>query len=499
MQICNVAHRTVMQSCNEDPLHLLSTRSPVQIDAVFRLWHGIWVWITREPFNPSHNNQPKSIMKTSLLLAALFVMSLSAQAQVIDGDRPNGQQGLTEFENPKGPLQPFDGVKVRIGGFFSQDLQMLKHENNATPLMFNGSDRNKLMKIGNNFNTAQANLDFDVQLERGVHMHLTTYLSSRHHNEAWVKGGYIQFDALPFLPFDVVDKIMENVTIKVGHNDVNHGDVHYRRTDGGNGMYNPFVENYIMDAFSTEIGGEVQFKKAGFLGSVTVTNGEINGRVEVADKIAPSYIVKVGYDTQLNDDLRVRLTGSMYTTKQSNSNTLHGGDRTGSRYYLVLASPIQSVTPAPNGTATTAANTFTSGRFNPGFRNEITSIIINPYVKFQGIEFFGNVEFASGASATETDTRAATQYAADLVYRFGATEQFYVAGRYNTVASELLFGAAKTDITINRIVGAAGWFVTPNILAKLEYVTQTYDGYPAANLLSEAKFSGLMISANVGF
>lgn len=444
-------------------------------------------------------------MKNALLIAVFFAMSFTAQAQVIDGDRPNDQKGLTEFENPKGSLQPFDGIKVRIGGFFSQDLQMLKQSNNATPLLFNGVDRNTPMKIGNNFNTAQANLDFDVQLERGVHMHLTSYLSSRHHNNAWVKGGYIQFDALPFLPFDVVDKIMENVTIKVGHNDVNHGDVHYRRTDGGNGMYNPFVENYIMDAFSTEIGGEVQFKKAGFLGSVSMTNGEINGRVEVADKIAPSYIVKVGYDTQINEDLRVRLTGSMYTTKKSSSNTLYGGDRTGSRYYLVLASPFQSLTPAPAGTATTAANTFTSGRFNPGFRNEITSIIINPYVKFQGFEFFGNIEFANGAAATETATRAASQYAADLIYRFGSTEQFYIAGRYNTVASELLFNigappvATKTDITINRIVGAAGWFVTPNILAKLEYVTQTYDGFPANNILSEAKFNGLMISANVGF
>jgi hypothetical protein len=429
-------------------------------------------------------------MKKSLLLAALFAMSFSAQAQVIDGDRPNGQQGLTEFENPKGPLQPFDGVKVRIGGFFSQDLQMLKHENNATANVVGGIDLNAPRKIGNNFNTAQANLDFDVQLERGVHMHLTTYLSSRHHNEAWVKGGYIQFDALPFLPFDVVDKIMENVTIKVGHNDVNHGDVSYRRTDGGNGMYNPFVENYIMDAFSTEIGGEVQFKKAGFLGSVTVTNGEINGKVESADLIAPSYIVKVGYDSQLNEDLRVRLTGSMYTTKKSASNTLYGGDRTGSRYYMILAN---------GAAATTAASAFTTGRFNPGFRSEVTSIIINPYVKFQGIEFFGNIEFANGAAATETETRAASQYAADLIYRFGGSEQFYVAGRYNTVASELLFGATKTDITINRMVGAAGWFVTPNILAKLEYVTQTYDGYPANNILSEGKFNGLMISANVGF
>jgi hypothetical protein len=442
-----------------------------------------------------HSNQVPSPMKIFAPIVTLLFLSTAAFAQVIDGDRPNDQAGIVEFENPKTSLQDFDGIKIRIGGFFSQDLQMLSHSNAATPNVVNGVNRTSLMKIGNNFNTAQANLDFDVQLERGVHMHLTTYLSSRHHNEAWVKGGYIQFDALPFLPFDVVDKIMENVTIKVGHYDVNYGDASFRRTDGGNGMYNPFVENYIMDAFTTEIGAEVQYKWNGFLGSVSVTNGEINGRVEVADKVGPAFIVKAGYDKQLTDDLRVRLTGSMYTTSQSNSNTLYGGDRTGSRYYLVLAAPFQSA--SPTAAATTAANTFTSGRFNPGFRNELTAYVINPFVKFHGFEVYGNIEFASGAAAGEADTRDASQYAADLVYRFGPREQFYVAGRYNTVTARPQGLAA--DVTVERLVGAAGWFVTPSILAKLEYVTQSYDGYPAANLLHKAEFSGLMFSANVGF
>ena len=47
--------------------------------------------------------------------------------------------------------------------------------------------------------TAQANLFTDVQLADGIRMNVTTYLSTRHHNEAWVKGGYIQFDKLPFV------------------------------------------------------------------------------------------------------------------------------------------------------------------------------------------------------------------------------------------------------------------------------------------------------------
>ena len=88
-------------------------------------------------------------------------------------------------------------------------------------------------------------------------MNLTNYLASRHHEDSWVKGGYIQFDKLPFLHSQVIDDIMKSVSIRIGQNDVDYGDQHYRRTDGGSTIYNPFVENYIMDEFSTELGAQV--------------------------------------------------------------------------------------------------------------------------------------------------------------------------------------------------------------------------------------------------
>ena len=46
---------------------------------------------------------------------------------------------------------------------------------------------------------------------------------------------------------------MEVTTIKVGQFDVNYGDAHFRRSDGGLTFYNPFMENHIMDEFATEI------------------------------------------------------------------------------------------------------------------------------------------------------------------------------------------------------------------------------------------------------
>ena len=54
--------------------------------------------------------------------------------------------------------------------------------------------------------------------------------------------------------------LFEIATVRVGHIEINYGDAHFRRSDNGNAIYNPFVGNYIMDAFTTEIGGEVYLK-----------------------------------------------------------------------------------------------------------------------------------------------------------------------------------------------------------------------------------------------
>ena len=46
---------------------------------------------------------------------------------------------------------------------------------------------------------------------------------------------------------------------------------------------------------------------------------------------------------------------------------------------------------------------------------------------------------------------------------------------------------------------AGGWFVTPNILAKAEYVTQQYNGYPVNNIRNGGTFHGVMLEGVVAF
>ena len=167
--------------------------------------------------------------------------------------------------------------------------------------------------------TAQANLFMDVELADGISLNVTSYLSSRHHNEAWVKGGYIQFDKLPFKG-QFWTNLMKMATVKIGHMEVNYGDAHFRRSDGGQTLYNPFMDNLIMDGYATEIGGEVYVQKNGLFGMLGLTNGMIKGNVDSAYKTpvddntskSPSVYLKGGIDKSLGDALRIRVSGSYY-------------------------------------------------------------------------------------------------------------------------------------------------------------------------------------------
>ena len=411
--------------------------------------------------------------------------------------RANDKTGINVFESTKDDTTTYDGIKIKVGGNFTADFQFLKDHNNATPVLAGGVNSNQLMPLTNGFNLPMANLNVDAQLADGVRVSLTVYLATRHHQDTWVKGGYVQFDKLPFFKSTLIDNIMKAFTIKVGQYDVDYGDAHFRRTDGGNSIYNPFVENYIMDEFATEMGGELYFhpKALPIIAMFGITNGELNPTVvksEVIDsatgrtnKYAPAFHAKLGIDKQWKD-LRVRLMASVYEDKSCSSNTLFFGDRTGSHYFFVM-----------ENTAATSDGNAWSGRINPGFSEQVTTFMINPFVKFHGLELFGTYEMAWGRAITEFTTREVTQGAVDLVYRFPKKENFWIGGRFNTVTGVL--APATSSITIYRGVGSVGWFVTKNIVAKLEYVYQQYNNFESTDIRSGGRFGGVMLEGSIAF
>ena len=159
---------------------------------------------------------------------------------------------------------------------FTSQVQALEHENAAQPLVVSGVNTNQLADIDFGFNNSTANVYLHAELAEGIRVQLTSYLSSRHHNETWVKDGFILIDQLP-VDLGALNNLMQYATIRVGHFEINYGDAHFCRSDNGNAMFNPFVGNYLMDAFTTEIGGEVYLRAKGMMLMGAVTGGEIRG------------------------------------------------------------------------------------------------------------------------------------------------------------------------------------------------------------------------------
>jgi hypothetical protein len=163
-----------------------------------------------------------------------------AQQPAIQYFRAYDKRGVNVFETSKNDTVQYDGFKLRIGAGFTQGFQSLNHSNNARALLnpasgsgivlletapgsgsfvnratgapvtgvvanpnayagylYNGvpyTNANALYEMGGGFPLAQANLNIDVQLADGVSLNLVSYMSSHHHNEFWVKGGYLKIE-----------------------------------------------------------------------------------------------------------------------------------------------------------------------------------------------------------------------------------------------------------------------------------------------------------------
>lgn len=213
-------------------------------------------------------------------------------------------------------------------------------------------------------------------------------------------------------------------------------------------------------------------------GVIGVTSGEIKGAIDRPDDRAPAFIGKVGFDRQMNEDLRFRLSGSVYTTSKSLNNTLYSGDRAGTRYYDVMVEE--------------RGDSFRNGRVNPGFRSEVTAIQVNPMVVFQGFELHGLYETATGAAANEDDTRTVDQIAVDAIYRM---DNVYFGARYNQVSGDF---SGQTDVTVDRIQIGGGWFLTENVLLKAIYTQQNFNDFNGG-IYEEGTFNGITIEGVVAF
>lgn len=390
-------------------------------------------------------------MKKYVLFAIAIMFAYSASAQ--------------NFEPEKLKKEDFQEVKAKVGGDFAIQLQMLDHE---SPIA------DTLIDLKNNFNLPTANLHIMADLAPGMRVYINNYMSSRHHNEAWVEGGYLQIDYLPFLP--AADAIMENFTIRAGVMNPNYGDAHFYRSNNADVLHNPFVGNWIMDNYTTNPGLDILYRNNGILALVGVNNGRVNyGRGnDLGEDLVFNW--KLGYDKNINEDLRVRATLSGIHAGEGHSGIyLWDGDRAGARYYNVM----QTIG---------ASDNYRSGRWSPGSgQSEMNTYMFNAFFGFKGLEVFGIYENMKGLKYGSDQHY--TQSAIQALYHIG---DFYLGTRYNKVSDN-----DGSDVT--RMNFGGGWYMVDNVLVKLDYVTQEYNGPAHSDVVNGGKFSGMVIEAAISF
>ena len=444
----------------------------ISISAIFILFITGFAAAQTPPTPDDDSSQEEAIPRQT------FGSNIACREQPLQYFRPTNQCGINIFETPKENNVPFTKLKIDWGAGFTQEFQSMKHRHDTQPDI-------ELAHLGWGFGYAQANLYLHAQLAPGIRLQLTTYLSTRHHEDTWVKDGYVQMDQSP-IDLGPMNMLWERfITVKVGHMEINYGDAHFRRSDGGNGMYNPFVENHLLDSFATEIGAEGYLQANNVMLMLGVTGGEIHGNVTNSQNRMPSFIWKAAYDKQLNEDLRVRFAASSYISRKSNGLTLFRGDRAGSHYWGVLeAEPFSTTDDA------------FSGRVNPNLRNHLVAYQLNPFIKYKDLELFGVVEHAAGRNFNEAENRTWNQYAVDAVYRF-AEDKMYADFRYNYVDGQRSGDANR--VSVDRVQIGGGWFPLPYLLMKGEFVTQNHYDYPMDDILYGGHFHGVTVAAILGF
>ena len=434
------------------------------------------------------------LMKIPFLLTLILTlpftsMSFENKDRDLQYFRTPDKTGLNIFEPSKETDVEYDGFDFRIGLSNTMQFQALSQS---------GPHQN-MRNLASNFNLPTSNIDFDAQLADGVRMHLRSWVASQRQGASFhIKGGYIQIDRLDFISDGFADRLMDHLRVKIGHLDFNYGDNHFRRTDNAQAIHNPFVGNYIMDSYTNELGGEAYLFRKPFFVMGGVTNSRMNqttiGSDDDYDRDYPTFYGKAGYDQQLNENLRVRLSTSLLNSMHTQDIYLYEGDRAGGRYYNVLSGGDR-------------AERFWPDYSDRNWAGEMTSFMFNPFIRYNtgdlgAIEFYGVFEIIQGQyRIVEDDSRTFNHFAGELLYRFGENERFYTGGRYNLVNGEMfdLDDFTTNEIEISRFNIGGGFFMTDNILMKLEYVQQQHQDFPEDDVRHDSEFSGFVTEAIISF
>jgi hypothetical protein len=263
----------------------------------------------------------------------LFFLALTprGEANVSYQQKPKTAEGKKEITLVNDLID-----KIQLGMDFALRFQALENENK--------NSAEPIAPLSPGFSNANGNLNLQFDIDNGISTYIESYLSSEHHEEMWMREGYLFVDTLEMLDSPFLNRVMKYLSFKAGQMEINYGDYHFRRTDNGQALRNPFIGNYIIDANTTEIGIETMLNYNQFEWLIGLTGGTTTGDTNEGHGIGK--YSKLAYNF-LDGEQRFRISGTVYQVDHSDNpsnravpgatrNVLYSGNRSGSPYKISL-------------------------------------------------------------------------------------------------------------------------------------------------------------------
>ncbi|HEX2832847.1 MAG TPA: hypothetical protein VHW00_07520 [Thermoanaerobaculia bacterium] len=414
-------------------------------------------------------------LKSLALAAAILAFGSAAQAQL----------KVTETENAK-LFMTLNTVGT---------AQTLNHKN-----AFNLQGQ-PLAKVSPGFQNAFGDLGFIAKYGKNdeITVVFDLYLSSRNHpSQTYGNEGYILMTGVPenLENLKFLTPIFKKVDIKAGHMLIDFGDTSEHRSNNAITQKNPLVGNFVIDPNIVSIGMQASSKvtpatRYGWL--VGVSNGTTTEDWNVGRGFA--YNGKV-YAIPMKG---LRTSVSYIATDQSDNGTkaaggsamqMFSGNRSGERYAGILGGG-----QAPGGVFPQAGEKFSAAQFDVTWDNGSPLKLYGHYGMTQDLDING--------TAAGTPEEKWNYYAADVKYEI--TPALYAAARYSAAATSQLSGQ-DSDGRVNRIQVGGGFWLTKNLLMKMEYVQQKYSGFSQGQVVNnniqawrDPEFSGFVSEVSFSF
>jgi hypothetical protein len=383
-----------------------------------------------------------------------------------DGMMPNMTMQIGQYED----MHLYVGLDT-VGRF-----QFLTQNN----VFVKGADQGN---INPGFQTPFGDLNFLARIPGKLDVYFDSYIASRPHpSTTYGHEGYMVIKALP-APFDtgLMGDVFNYINVKVGAFDIDFGDDNYRRSDNAIVQRNPLIGNPLVDPSVEEIGGEVYSVKGPIYWLAGMTSGTTTEHFD----FGPEPAVHGKLWAYPLPDLRTSVSAyyanlADSSTPYENSN-LFAAIRSGGVYAAVFGGGDNP------------------GQITPAAGKDMTAVQADATWERWPFEVYSNVGWTNDSAYGERWTYATFE----PVYHI--TPALYVAGRYSAAIAGAVYGV-DTHGWVDRIQVGGGYFITNNLLAKLEYVYQQYHNFSLADGLVSGvdayrspRFDGVVMEVSFEF